>query len=52
MAGYILEESGGEDAGIGPYRPAMYFAGTLAFGSAVLFAVVRLKMQRDVVAES
>lgn len=52
VSGYILDASGGANNGIGPYRPAMYFAGSLALASATLIAVVRLRRERTILAKS
>lgn len=41
IAGYILDASGGENGGPGAYRPAMYYAGSLAVASGVLVMWVR-----------
>ncbi|KAL1886982.1 hypothetical protein Cpir12675_006785 [Ceratocystis pirilliformis] len=41
IAGYILDASGGENGGLEAYRPAMYYAGSLAVTSAVLVVYVR-----------
>ncbi|KAL6237140.1 major facilitator superfamily domain-containing protein [Aspergillus navahoensis] len=43
IAGYILDASGGEQDGIKAYRPAIFYAGSLAFAAAVLAAAIRLK---------
>ncbi|KAL4821614.1 major facilitator superfamily domain-containing protein [Aspergillus spinulosporus] len=43
IAGYILDASGGEQGGIKAYRPAIFYAGSLAFAAAVLAAAIRLK---------
>ncbi|KAL3456487.1 major facilitator superfamily domain-containing protein [Aspergillus heterothallicus] len=47
IAGYILDASGGEEGGIQAYRPAIFYAGSLALVSAVLAAAVRLKTERS-----
>jgi len=52
VAGYILKASGGADHGIGPYRPAMYFAGSLALISTTMVAFVRLLRQRELLAKT
>lgn len=52
VASYILKASGGADHGIGPYRPAMYFAGALALISTTLVAFVRLLRQRELLAKT
>ena len=43
IAGYILDASGGEDAGIKAYRPAILYAGFMALGASILAAFIRLK---------
>ncbi|KAL4748839.1 hypothetical protein BDW72DRAFT_205260 [Aspergillus terricola var. indicus] len=43
IAGYILDASGGEQGGTKAYRPAIFYAGSLAFAAAVLAAAIRLK---------
>ncbi|KAI9928682.1 hypothetical protein ASPWEDRAFT_149284 [Aspergillus wentii DTO 134E9] len=43
IAGYILDASGGEDSGIEAYRPAIFYAGGMALGAAVVALVIRLK---------
>jgi MFS family permease len=52
VAGYILKASGGADHGIGPYRPAIYFAGSLALISTTMVAFVRLLRQRELLAKT
>lgn len=52
VASYILKASGGADHGIGPYRPAMYFAGALALTSATMVAFVRMLRQRELLAKT
>ena len=46
IAGYILNASGGESGGAGAYRPAIFYAGSMAFAATVLAAAVRIKMDR------
>jgi len=41
-----LAAYGGEDAGLKAYRPAMYYAGAMALGSAGLVGVLRLKINK------
>ncbi|PLB43461.1 MFS general substrate transporter [Aspergillus steynii IBT 23096] len=43
IAGYILGASGGEDGGIGNYRPAIFYAGGMALVAALLALSIRLK---------
>ncbi|KAJ4232038.1 hypothetical protein NW759_002430 [Fusarium solani] len=47
IAGYLLEAYGGADAGLQAYRPAMFYAGSLALGSAGMVATVRLRKNRS-----
>ncbi|KAF5009601.1 hypothetical protein FDECE_4206 [Fusarium decemcellulare] len=47
IAGYLLEAYGGADAGLQAYRPAMFYAGSLALGSAGMVAAVRLRKNRS-----
>ncbi|KAJ3496080.1 hypothetical protein NLG97_g2920 [Lecanicillium saksenae] len=44
IAGYILDAYGGQEGGLHAYRPAMFYAGSLALGAAALVAVMRLRM--------
>ncbi|KAJ6440072.1 major facilitator superfamily transporter [Purpureocillium lavendulum] len=44
IAGYLLDAYGGQDNGLQAYRPAMFYAGSLALGAAVLVVVMRLRM--------
>ncbi|OAA70434.1 Major facilitator superfamily domain, general substrate transporter [Cordyceps fumosorosea ARSEF 2679] len=44
IAGYILDAYGGQDSGLHAYRPAMFYAGSLALAAAVLVGVMRLRM--------
>lgn len=46
IAGYLLDAYGGEKAGFKAYRPAIFYAGSLALASAGLVAFVRLSMSR------
>lgn len=46
IAGYILKASGGESSGIGAFRPAIFYAGSMATIATVLAAVVRIKVDR------
>ncbi|KAL3496519.1 major facilitator superfamily domain-containing protein [Aspergillus germanicus] len=47
IAGYTLDASGGEESGIKAYRPAIFYAGSLALTAAVLAAAIRLKTERS-----
>jgi len=46
IAGYLLEAYGGEKGGFQAYRPAIFYAGSLALGAAGLVAFVRLRMSK------
>ena len=47
IAGYLLDAYGGETAGFAAYRPAIFYAGSLALASAGLVAFVRLRMSKS-----
>jgi MCP family monocarboxylic acid transporter-like MFS transporter 3 len=45
IAGYLLQAAGGEKAGtISPFRPAIFYAGGIAFVSAIFVLVARLRL--------
>lgn len=44
IAGFMLNAYGGEEAGFEAYRPAIFFAGSMALAAAGLTAFVRLKI--------
>ncbi|KAH8881476.1 MFS general substrate transporter [Thozetella sp. PMI_491] len=46
IAGYLLGAYGGADNGLQAYRPAMYYAGSMALGAGGLVAAVRLGISR------
>lgn len=46
IAGFILDGYGGESSGFKSYRPAIFYAGSMALGAAGLVAYVRFKMSR------
>lgn len=48
IAGYILNASGGQAGGIGAYRPAIFYAGSMATAATILSAVVRIKVDRRI----
>lgn len=50
IAGYMLEAYGGEDGGLQAYRPAMFYAGSVALGAAILVALARLRMSGKILA--
>ena len=45
IAGYILAAYGGLKAGFEAYRPAIYYAGSMALALASLIAFVRLRIE-------
>ncbi|KAH6655837.1 major facilitator superfamily domain-containing protein [Truncatella angustata] len=50
IAGYLLDAYGGSDSGLQPYRPAMFYAGSLALGAAGLVASMRFRVTRKIFA--
>ena len=48
IAGYLLEAYSGEEGGFQAYRPAMFYAGSMALGSAGLVLLVRLRSSTKV----
>lgn len=48
IAGYILNASGGQAGGVGAYRPAIFYAGSMATAATVLAAVLRIKVDRRI----
>lgn len=47
IAGYLLDAYGGETAGFKAYRPAIFYAGSLALASAGLVAFIRLSLSKS-----
>ncbi|KAI1266060.1 major facilitator superfamily domain-containing protein [Xylariaceae sp. FL1019] len=47
IAGYLLDAYGGQDAGFKAYRPAMFYAGSLALGAAGFVELVRFRSNRN-----
>lgn len=47
----MLDAFGGKDAGSQAYRPAMFYAGSLALAAAALIVVVRFRMSRNPLAK-
>jgi hypothetical protein len=43
----MLEAYGGADSDLGAYRPAMYYAGSLALAAAGLVAAVRFRKSKQ-----
>ncbi|OAA80411.1 monocarboxylate permease [Akanthomyces lecanii RCEF 1005] len=50
IAGYLLEAFGGASGGLKAYRPAMFYAGSLALISAILLAIVRFRINKKFLA--
>ncbi|KAH6880834.1 putative monocarboxylate transporter [Thelonectria olida] len=50
IAGYLLESYGGANAGLEAFRPAFFYAGSLTLASAGMILMVRLMMNRKIVA--
>lgn len=42
IAGHLLNAYGGENRGLNPYRPAMYYAGAMSLASALLVLAARM----------
>ncbi|KAI0416961.1 major facilitator superfamily domain-containing protein [Xylaria grammica] len=51
IAGYLLDAYGGQDAGFQAYRPAMFYAGSLALGAAGFVELVRFRSNRNIFAK-
>ncbi|KAK5997595.1 putative transporter MCH2-like protein [Cladobotryum mycophilum] len=51
IAGYLLEAYGGAEGGLKAYRPAMWYAGSLALGSACLVLAARLRVNKSLFAK-
>ncbi|KAI0905572.1 major facilitator superfamily domain-containing protein [Ustulina deusta] len=47
IAGYLLDAYGGQEAGFQAYRPAMFYAGSLALGAAGFVELVRFRANRN-----
>ncbi|KAI0972706.1 major facilitator superfamily domain-containing protein [Xylaria arbuscula] len=47
IAGYLLEAYGGQEGGFQAYRPAMFYAGSLALGAAGFVELVRFRYSRN-----
>jgi len=50
IAGYLLEAYGGETGGFKSYRPAIFYAGSMALGAAGMVAYVRFSMSSKITA--
>lgn len=51
IAGYLLQAYGGAEGGLKAYRPAMFYAGSLALASAALVLAARLRLKREIMAK-
>jgi len=51
IAGYLLDAYGGAGNGLQAYRPAMFYAGSMALAAAVLVAVMRFRMSKSPLAK-
>ncbi|KAK4236141.1 major facilitator superfamily domain-containing protein [Achaetomium macrosporum] len=47
IAGYMLSAYGGESSGIAAYRPAIFYAASMAMAATILAAYVRLNVDRS-----
>ncbi|RDL40415.1 uncharacterized protein BP5553_00394 [Venustampulla echinocandica] len=47
IAGYLLAAYGGENSTLKAYHPAIFYAGSMALGSAALVLVVKLRLSRN-----
>jgi hypothetical protein len=47
IAGYLLAAFGGQEGGLVAFRPAMYYAESMALGAAVLVAFARFNIDRS-----
>ncbi|KAL2871729.1 major facilitator superfamily domain-containing protein [Aspergillus lucknowensis] len=50
IAGYLFDAYGGTEGGLAAYRPAFFYAGSLSLASAGLVMIVRLMMNRKILA--
>ncbi|UKZ78981.1 hypothetical protein TrVFT333_006732 [Trichoderma virens FT-333] len=51
IAGYILDAHGGSETGLRAFRPAMFYAGSLAFGAAGFLMLMRYQMKSSLLAK-
>jgi len=51
IAGYILDASGGPQAGFEAYRPAVYYAGSMTLASTGLIVFVRLRLETSLLSK-
>lgn len=48
IAGYLLGAYGGAEGGLKAYRPAMFYAGSLALVSAAMIIAARLRINKAI----
>ncbi|KAJ5901660.1 hypothetical protein N7495_002188 [Penicillium taxi] len=48
IAGFILNASGGQENGVAAYRPAIFYAGSMATVATILAGLVRMKVDRRI----
>ncbi|KAJ4255976.1 hypothetical protein NW762_009050 [Fusarium torreyae] len=51
IAGFLLESYGGADEGLSPYRPAMFYAGSMSTIATILTAILRLRINKKFLAK-
>ncbi|RGP64324.1 hypothetical protein FLONG3_9597 [Fusarium longipes] len=49
IAGFLLERHGGADGGLGAYRPAMFYAGSMSAVATILTVFLRCRISRKVI---
>jgi MFS family permease len=47
IAGYLLQATGGESAGIAAYRPAMFYSGSLTVASCLMIIGMKFKTAKS-----
>ncbi|KAM4056685.1 major facilitator superfamily protein [Hirsutella rhossiliensis] len=52
VAGYLLDAYGGSDNGLGAYRPAMIYAGSMALGACGFVALARVRISTSIWAKT
>lgn len=51
IAGFLLQAHGGADEGLGAYRPAMFYAGSMSAIATVLTVILRLRINKKLMAK-
>lgn len=51
IAGYLLEAYGGENGPLKAYRPAIFFAGSMALTASLLVGLIKVKGNRKFVSK-